>query len=221
MGLRDLATWGLVGWALERVPGLGATREALADALDTRIRAEAAGVASTDLPTATLGGIPLEIVPPATAQVGFLGPSGITDAYATGSLSSTTKHYYQCPAGKKAYIYRIQFGILDTASSAGNALCYGGVSWTPGTTGLQIAVVTSADALVRYVYKDVPANFAFQAMFPNFAASYANNANIVSAGETFRSPLVLTAGQRLRAHMQTSVSLSANLVSIAYVEVDA
>ncbi len=222
MGLRTLAAWGAIGWALERVPGMSRAREALSDALDTRLRTEAASVTVTEVLDASMVGLPLEVIPPATVQVGFLGPSGVTDAFATGSLSGTTKHYYQCPSGKKAYIYRIQCGVLDTTNNAGSPLHYGGVSWTPGTTGLQIAVVDSSDTLVRYVYRDIPANFAFQLMFPNFSANYSNSSNVVSAGEVFTSPIVLTAGQRLRAHMQTAVTgLSANTVNIAYVEVDA
>lgn len=218
-GIRSTALWGLLGWALERIPS-ATSLEPLRIALDTQLRAEAAAVDTTAF--GEINGVPVEVQPAGTMKVGFLGPTTVQDDYATASLSGTTPHYYVCPAGKRAFVYRIHIGIVDGLSSAGSPFCYGGVAVTPGSTpGLQVAVVDASNVVLRYVYKDVPGNYALQAMFPNFQAHYANNVNVVSGGETFSQPIVLEAGQKLRAKMQTSTAVSANLISIAYVEVDA
>ena len=159
----------------------------------------------------------------ASMKHGWLGSAGITEGLAVSgspnnnTASSTTPLYYTVPTGKVARIRKFTGAIYDNA--VGSMVTLGGRS-VADTGGLKLEVVNADASIAQTLVSDGNLNFKWLAHAANTPGALVVTASdtTLSVSWLFASPLVLTAGQKLRITPMSSVAYQVGAWGIEYTE---
>lgn len=159
----------------------------------------------------------------ASLKHGWLGSAGITEGLAVGgspnnnTASSTSPLYYTVPSGKVARIRKFTGAIYDNA--VGSMITLGGRSVADGS-GLKLEIVNADASIAQTLVSDGNLNFKWLAHAANAPGSLVVTASdtTLSVSWLFASPLVLTAGQKLRITPMSSVAYQVGAWGIEYTE---
>ena len=159
----------------------------------------------------------------ASMKHGWLGSAGITEGLAVSgspnnnTASSTAPLYYTVPAGKVARIRKFTGAIHDNA--VGSMMTLGGRS-VADTGGLRLEVVNADTSIAQTLVSDGNLNFKWLAHAANTPGALVVTASdtTLSVSWLFASPLVLTAGQKLRITPMSSVAYQVGAGGIEYTE---
>ena len=159
----------------------------------------------------------------ASLKHGWLGSAGITEGLAVSgspnnnTAGSTTPLYYTVPAGKVARIRKFTGAIYDNA--VGSMVTLGGRSVADGS-GLKLEVVNADTSIAQTLVSDGNLNFKWLAHAANTPGALVVTASdtTLSVSWLFASPLVLTAGQKLRITPMSLVAYQVGAWGIEYTE---
>ena len=156
----------------------------------------------------------------ASLKHGWLGPSGATESLTVSGVnntaSSTTPVYYLVPASTVARIRKFTATIYDSA--AGSLMKLGAQNVADGS-GIKVEVVNADASIAQTLISDANINLKLlmhAANTPNALAIGTDT--VLSVAWLFASPLILTAGQKLRVTPMSSVAYTVGVWGIEYTE---